>query len=290
MTIVNEIQRIENNIANSYVALEEKGATLPTNQNSDNLASTIANLEIGGGSDELLKSIVEATATEIVLPENIEKIAKYFFYDSSNYPFSDGLTSFKANGIKEVGAYGMAGHRDSMTTIELPNVEVIGNYGLSTLAYAFSDTTLTTKIKLGKLKSIGNKAFNGLFNPATTYNQEVEMSFNDCVIGTNAFAYYNLYSFDGTGIKSIGTQPFHYCGNDFRKIWLPKTIETISATTSSSGYLIRFNNAYSTTSVTIYTDVASEEEVPSGWADGWNYPTTYVTTVYGATYEDFLNA
>lgn len=292
MTIVNELQRIENNIKASYTALEEKGAKLPTNQNSDNLASTIANLEVGGsGNDEVLKGIVEATVTDVVLPDNVEKIAKYFFYKSINYPFSNGLNSIKANGVKEVEKNALYGHRETLTEINLPNLEIVGDSALSSGAGGFSQTCIVKKIKLGKLKSVGATGLGGIFNPASGINQEVEYSFDDCVIGTNAFKHYNFRSFDGTGIKSIDTQPFNYCGNNIKKLWLPKTIETISASDTTNGRLFRFDNASSSkTAVTIYTDVADENSIPSGWSVGWNLPSTYVTTVYGATYEDFLNA
>lgn len=49
MTIASEIQRIQNNIANTYDALEAKGATMPATENSNNLASTVATIPAGGG-------------------------------------------------------------------------------------------------------------------------------------------------------------------------------------------------------------------------------------------------
>ena len=293
MSIAEQIQRIEDNIKASYTALADKGVTMPTNKNSDNLATTIENLEVGGGSsenDEVLKGIVEVTATDIVLPDNVEKIAKYFFYKSTNYPFSNGITSIKANGVKEVEKNAVANNRETLTEINLPNLEVVGDTALASGAGGFSQTCLVKKIKLGKLKSVGTSGFSGIFNPASGITQEIEMSFDNCVISTNAFKYYNAPSFDGTGIKSIGTCPFYYCGNNIKKLWLPSTIETISASNTTNGQLFRFDNAGPKTAVTIYTDVADENSIPSGWGVGWNSPSTYVTTVYGVTYEDFLNA
>lgn len=51
MTIANEIQRIQNNITNTYDALEAKGATMPLTKNSNNLASTVETIPGGGGED-----------------------------------------------------------------------------------------------------------------------------------------------------------------------------------------------------------------------------------------------
>ena len=44
MSIASEISRIKDNIASAYDVLREKGATMPEEENSDNLASTIESL------------------------------------------------------------------------------------------------------------------------------------------------------------------------------------------------------------------------------------------------------
>lgn len=49
MSIQSEINRIEQNVANTYAALEEQGATMPAEQNSDNLAATARTVPAGSG-------------------------------------------------------------------------------------------------------------------------------------------------------------------------------------------------------------------------------------------------
>lgn len=44
MSIASEIQRINTNISNAYAAANQKGATIPANQNSANLSSTISSI------------------------------------------------------------------------------------------------------------------------------------------------------------------------------------------------------------------------------------------------------
>lgn len=44
-----QINRIKQNVANAYTQASQKGATMPSVQNSDNLASTIASITTGGG-------------------------------------------------------------------------------------------------------------------------------------------------------------------------------------------------------------------------------------------------
>jgi hypothetical protein len=50
MSVQSEIDRINGNVANTYSALSEMGATMPEQQNSDNLAGTVRTVPVGGGS------------------------------------------------------------------------------------------------------------------------------------------------------------------------------------------------------------------------------------------------
>lgn len=50
MSVQEEINRINQNIANTYSAMGEMGATLPAEQNSDNIASTVRSIPQSGGS------------------------------------------------------------------------------------------------------------------------------------------------------------------------------------------------------------------------------------------------
>lgn len=65
MSISQEIQRIKTNIANAYTQANEKGATLPEQQNSANLASTIESIQTGGSAE--LEDLVETYGVEDVL-------------------------------------------------------------------------------------------------------------------------------------------------------------------------------------------------------------------------------
>lgn len=49
MSISNEIQKIISNLSNCYSACSDKGATLPQEENLDNLATTISSITGGGG-------------------------------------------------------------------------------------------------------------------------------------------------------------------------------------------------------------------------------------------------
>lgn len=51
MSIQSEIERISGNIADAYTACSDKGATIPENPNSDNLADTITSIPAGGSAE-----------------------------------------------------------------------------------------------------------------------------------------------------------------------------------------------------------------------------------------------
>lgn len=50
MSIQDEINRINQNVANTYSALSDMGATLPETQNSDNMASAVRTIPQSGGN------------------------------------------------------------------------------------------------------------------------------------------------------------------------------------------------------------------------------------------------
>lgn len=58
MTIANELQLLQTNLTASYTACNDKGATMPVNQNFSNLASCIDTIPTGGGGGIDTKLIV----------------------------------------------------------------------------------------------------------------------------------------------------------------------------------------------------------------------------------------
>ena len=64
-----QILRWKNNIASAYTEAENKGATMPTVRNSDNLPATIASITITGGGAE----IIGADEIDVIAQANINK-------------------------------------------------------------------------------------------------------------------------------------------------------------------------------------------------------------------------
>lgn len=67
MTVASEITKAQTNLANSYTACQNKGATLPTAQNFDNLPATIDTITGGGstGKYQLLDRVKTDSNVEI---------------------------------------------------------------------------------------------------------------------------------------------------------------------------------------------------------------------------------
>ena len=184
MAIVDEIERIKTNIANAYTALEEKGATLPTERNSANLSAVIVEVPTGGGSTIEKGIIINACddagyATDIsivgltripqyycsskdansfnalnkslvnvTLPNNLEAIESYGFYNCGNLALNslpDSLVSIGTNAF--YGNYALAIKKLP------PGVTALYNY---TFYYCKAITELTIE---GNITLINNYVF-----------------------------------------------------------------------------------------------------------------------------------
>jgi hypothetical protein len=71
MSIVEQITRIQTNIANAYSSCEAKGATLPKIQNSDNLASVIDSITVGSGSGGATVAAINKTGKAITTGDKV---------------------------------------------------------------------------------------------------------------------------------------------------------------------------------------------------------------------------
>lgn len=61
MSITSEINRIKTNIANAYSAINNKGGTIPQNENTENLANAIGSISTGIDTSD-----ATATASDIL--------------------------------------------------------------------------------------------------------------------------------------------------------------------------------------------------------------------------------
>ena len=92
MSITSEITRIKTNISNAYTELKNKNATIPSVENSEGLASSIASIQTGGG-EPITKGIIinecdsDGYATDVSIV-GMTKIPNYYFYYAAATPTS----------------------------------------------------------------------------------------------------------------------------------------------------------------------------------------------------------
>ena len=70
MSIASELTKLETDITNAYSAVQIKGGTIPSNKNTNNLATAINSISGGGGGKpEQSKTATPTTSSQIILPD-----------------------------------------------------------------------------------------------------------------------------------------------------------------------------------------------------------------------------
>ena len=146
MSIVDEIQRIKNNIANAYLECETKGATIPENKNSENLPETINSIQNKGVSSK----------------HNITMDNIFGDVDAEGELQPPTAGNLIANGIIKVDDYRLAckfggnawgvTRPQGLATILFPDLTYIGNAALS---YFCTYSTDLESVSFPELEEIG---------------------------------------------------------------------------------------------------------------------------------------
>jgi hypothetical protein len=157
-TIAQTIESMRENLSNAYTSLEGKGATIPTDKNLYNLASTIDTVTAGGGEEDLS---VELTAQDVAITE-LEEVANSL-PDAGGSGVTDGLVKYIAG---------------DATLTELKASDFGDITSLKGGAFFFNSTYMGTsylkKITLPKTVSkIGSYAFYGLSSLEEINNLDV---------------------------------------------------------------------------------------------------------------------
>ena len=161
MSIASQLTALEGNISNAYDMVAQRGGTVPTRKNMENLDDAIATIPSGGGGG-------------IVVPKEVNQNGELGPKTSAPYTFSASTATWipmyslaaAFSNYKSVIDYSGG----SITELDLRNVERVGDYALR---YACVGCHNLTTIRLDKLK-YGNAAY------------AFEYAFMDCpgLIGT----------------------------------------------------------------------------------------------------------
>lgn len=187
MTVASEIARIKTNISNAYDSAEAKGATLPEQKNSENLAECIDSIS-GGGSTE------------------------YF-----TIKFPDSIVTF--NGILQEAVFLADNNWDTtpIFCVDFNNVEYLIDCNLASFCQNMGNPVIIKGLE--KIKEMsGSRAFTNAFSGILEENH-TEISFDNLEsIGRysagNSLRYSNLTSVHFKKLKEMGEGCLSYFGNN----------------------------------------------------------------------------
>lgn len=219
MSIASEITRINNNIAASYTAVNNKGGTLPATQNSANLATAIASIPSGGGgytefpNYQVVNGVASKRSGALTGSEfsNITSVDdsgfRYAFYNHSGLTGTLNLSSLVS--VSSNGLYYAFRSCAGLTSVNLSSLTSVFDSGLYN---AFYDCTGLTSIDLSSLTSVGGNGLFSAFYGCTGITGTLNLS-SLVSVGSNGLysAFYNcsgITSVDLSSLSSVYTTGF----------------------------------------------------------------------------------
>ena len=222
MSITSEIQRINTNISNAYTACEDKGATIPTIQNSANLAECIYSITGGGGVGiprEITSTGIYQMPVEqftFSLPSNVIDIGlrglAYAFYGCTYLVGINlsHLTKITGSGALQMGFQNCT----NLLSIDFSNVVTIS--GSSAFSNAFMGCSKLVTINFESLETVSSSScFNYAFRNCTKLTS-VEFTNLKTISGSrafeSAFAYSSIKSISFPALIDLGTGTDRFYG------------------------------------------------------------------------------
>ena len=277
MTIASEIAKLISNLADCYTACTNKGATIPQDENFDNLATCIGSIPAGGSNGKFLVQVIDYdgtilkqdhldTSDTFTLPtppthsgltfqswsspvnivDNTITVTNSDITIGATYTTASGLSEFDITLTTVTGlnvTLNMDGTKDwgdgTTDTSTTHTYASIGDYTIT--CNGSTMTTSNTSGLFGQMNSSSN---------ANYYVKDIRLGSSLTSIGDYAFTTcYSLTSITiPSSITSIGTYSFYNCYS-LISITIPEGVTSIGA------YVFRY--CQSLTSATIPSDVAS---------------------------------
>lgn len=265
MSIASEITRINNNIANAYTSVNNKGGTLPATQNSANLATAITSIPSGGGaSEEKDVNFYDYDGTLV------DSYTKQEFLALSNLPNNPTHTGLTAQGWN----WTLSDAKTYVTTYGKLNIgqTYTTSSGLSEFDIELTNATgLSVTLNMNGTKNWGDGTTdtNNTHNYSSTgkytitcNGTQLTTSMSSGVFGQNSssFNYYvknirlsnittiSAYSFQycssletiiiSNESTSIGLNAFYYC-RPLNSIVIPKSITSIGGSLFYNCYCLK---------------------------------------------------
>lgn len=276
MSVVSEIERIKTNIANTYTVLEELGAEIPEDKNSDNLQITATTIPTGGGS-EITKGLIinECDSDGYITDASIvgfTEIPDYYFY-RVGYCYNKatgiwvrvGANVHLPNNLTKIGTQAFYEWNYSWAITELPDsVTEIGQFAFYNNYYLALTKLPSSLIKLNSY------AFNNCENLKVS-----ETPVGVTLIPNSAF--YKCSSISEMTIKGVITQidynAFYGCSK-LAKLVMPNitSVPTLKSTSAFDSTPIKSGTGY----IYVPDSLVTQMQSASNWA-------TYASQIKGVS-------
>ena len=215
MTIQSEIDRINTNIENAYTVCNNKGATMPQTQNSENLADCIDSITVTANNDiprvivNGIYQIPTLGSSNFALPSSANDLGDNVL--GCAYSGSQTLVSVDLSNLTSISGanslYRTFKDCPNLTSVDLSNLTTVS--GNSALYMAFSDCPKLTTVKLNNLVTISGESALTYFFRYCTGLTTVDLSGVTSITKTNALqgtfmGCTNLTSVNFNSLQQIG--------------------------------------------------------------------------------------
>lgn len=254
-----KINRIDTNVKNALAKIAEKGVTVPSGSNSDDLETLISSIEVGSGGG------ITPVGT-IDIDENGRHDVSAYAFANVNVPSAGGddgtgaavversATEYTNNSITAIASNVFRNH-STLTKLHCPNVTSIGEYGLHSCselsdhdlrsvktlgAYAMYGCTKIGSLNLPELESTSSTALSNI-------KQTSMMNFPKLnSVGTSTFSNSSgIEKIDiGGPVQKIGNSVFYGCSNLAALILRSETFIINTSTNSFNNSMIAKGTGY----------------------------------------------
>ena len=185
MSIADTIQSIKTHTQNAYAKIGEKGGTVPTNKNLENLSSSIESIPSGGGTD-MLQSRVDET-----------KDCSYLFY---KYKGTNPDCVKNLNTSNVTNMHDMFSGCSSLTSLDLSN---FNTSNVTNMHNMFSGCSSLTSLDVSSFNTLNITSMYEMFSSCSSLTTLDLSSFDTSNVTNMNYMFYNCKALQHLDISNF---------------------------------------------------------------------------------------